>query len=186
MKKSKAAGRSPAHKTRQIVLGFVNARREQMDEMFARALKTVEDGLNARHIVVKRRRGDRGAVIQDLGPDHNRRLESARLLLDILRAGRPLPDAPPPERPGFLLGELQRLSAAQEAEKKQGIAQRFPSVLEWRRARSVAQKDVRIAPTTASVESAPTGEVRTGGGEPERENEGEAGEGANDVGHYVG
>jgi hypothetical protein len=119
MKTSKAAGRPPVHKTEQIVLGFVNSRREQMDEMFARALKKVEDGLHARQITAQRRRGDRAAVIRDLGPDHNRRLEAAHLLLNILGAGRPLPDAPPPERPGFTLDEIERLIAAKKAQEEE-------------------------------------------------------------------
>ena len=115
MSKKQAAGRIPAQVVEQIVLGFVNVRRERIDEVFTRALQRLEDGLHARHVVALPARGKRAPVVQDVGPDHRARLRAAKLLLDVLTAGRPLPDAPPNERQYILYEDLQRLIAESKA-----------------------------------------------------------------------
>jgi predicted DNA-binding protein (UPF0251 family) len=80
-----------SEEVQQIVIAAANSQRDELCELFLRALEVIREAFDARLVRV----GKDGAPV-DLGPDHYARLAAVGALLKVMTAGRPIPKAPAP------------------------------------------------------------------------------------------
>ena len=106
---------SPKVQTTAALPDLVAARRQRIERLLDRMREVKQAAFGARHIVGRRTGGICMPI--DLGPDHRIRLRAADLLVDIVTAGRPTPEAPEPVKRKASVEELrERWEAAIQVE----------------------------------------------------------------------
>ena len=107
---------SPKVQTTAALPDLVAARRQRIERLLDRMREVKQAAFGARHIVGRRTGGICMPI--DLGPDHRIRLRAADLLVDIVTAGRPTPEAPEPVKRKASVEELrERWEAAIQASR---------------------------------------------------------------------
>jgi hypothetical protein len=109
-----------APETQQIIASLAQAHAECIYDLFAEALKVIQQAFRAR------RRALRKGEVVDLGPDHYARLAAVGRLVQILTAGRPLPkpEERKEERRTISMEELETLiEESRKSEGGEGIPQ---------------------------------------------------------------
>ena len=89
---------------RQTVPALADTGREHIEALFCRALKTIDEALQA---TIKR--SARDGTLVALGPDHRARLTAVKRFIELVTAARPPSGEPEQQRKGITWQELQSM-----------------------------------------------------------------------------